>query len=82
MLCPTNMEQAGMAEGQGRLDPSPIRLLVRQSADAQLATHAGERGGTNFALPVNWPSCLQFSDCIETMMTLFLNLGVFYINYC
>ena len=33
-----------MAEGQGQLDPSPIRLLVRQSADAQLATHAGERG--------------------------------------
>ena len=53
MLCPTNMEQAGMAEGQGRLDPSPIRLLVRQSADAQLATHAGERGDQLTNLPTH-----------------------------
>ena len=31
----TNTEQgAGMAEGQGRLDPSPIRLLAHQSPDA------------------------------------------------
>ena len=60
MLCPTNMEQAGMAEGQGRLDPSPIRLLVRQSADAQLATHAGERGDQLLSQIWNFGHFLQY----------------------